>query len=235
MNVTTMMQRKEYNTALIVVGSILLALLAVFMVNEYMRRRLIKAQQGVITTSQQELAEYKEFGFAEIDEIIGVTQARIDRAQQQVNALKNQKMVLFRGYSLKSAQRKKIEKLLKINRDMVGSYKQEIEDYLKLGVAENSKPMKFAKDKLVKLVVDIAELESKLHALKSGSTTDVALSEKMKKIVALNNESIDLYKQEIKDYLKLGLSTKDAKICFARKCISKKVADNDQLEQRLLD
>ena len=235
MNGAALMQKRGYKVAFMIIGSILAALLALFVANEVMRRKLMQAQQEIISGTQQELKEYIELGFTEKEEIMGVMQARINRAQQHIARLKNQKIVLMPDYTLKTAQRERVEKLLKVNRDTVNSYKEEIEDYIKLGVAENSKPMKFAKDKLVKLVVDIAELESKLHGVKSSSTSDVALTEKMKKIVALNNESIGLYKEEIKDYLKLGLSTTDAKVCFARKCITRKVTENDQLEHRLVD
>ena len=223
---------RPYKMVMIIVSIVAIMSLSVGITNELKRRQLIDFNKHIVASIAAEIDAYKNLGFSEEDRVIEVTKSRLAFAQENLEAIKSNRNVIFKD-TTKVAKKDRLETLLKINKEMADNYRKEIEQYMHLGVSDRNPAMKNAKNNLVSLVVEIAELENKLKSVDSGATIDGTLVQKVASLIALNKESLELYKKELEEYTHLGVAQKDTKVQFVRTCITNKAAEIEALERHL--
>lgn len=224
---------KSYKFTLMLVSVVGVLALSVGITNEFKRRSLVRYQNDVIASLSAEIDVYKSLGFEEQDRVIEVTKSRIAYAQEKLESLKSNSQVIFKRDQEHTAKREKIENLLRINKEMVASHREEIQEYKKLGLKDSEKPVRLVKENLAKLVVEIADLERKLEIVDSDQMVTNEAQEKMNKLIALNKDSLELYKNELVEYTKLGLADQDPKMRYVRDRIANKNAEIESLEKHL--
>lgn len=229
---TMMTMNRPYKMVMIIAGIVAVMALAVGITNELKRRTLINYNKQIVASLSAEIDAYKGLGFAESDKVIEVTKARLTHAQEQLESLKNNRQVIFKGDALKTARKERLENLLQVNREMANNYRQEIQEYTSLGMPERHSSMRVAKDNLVRLVVEIAELENRLQSFDAENKED-GIAQKVNSLISLHKQSLDLYKNELQEYTKLGLGEKDAKVKFVRGQITNKASEIEVLERHL--
>jgi len=223
---------RTYKLALMTLGIVAITFLAMCMVNEMKRKNIIDHNKDVLASLAAEIDAYKNLGFSEDDMVMQVTKSRMSYVQKELNTIKAKRRVIFKENALKSVKTERLQELLHLNKTMADNYRHEIQEYMNLGLPDTHHALETAKNNLARLVLEIAELE---HTLKVESKQShiVAYNEKMYRIIEVNKQSLDLCKQEMKEYLQLGLSQKDERVKNVRARITKKASEIADLERQV--
>lgn len=222
---------RTYRLALITLAISVSALLAMFMVNEMKRKNIINHNKEVLVGLAAEIDVYKDLGFDENDSVIHVTKSRMSCIQKEIDTLKAQRRVIFKENVLKAVKTERLQELLRVNKAMADNYRQEIQEYINLGLSDTHR-IQAAQNNLAKIMTEIAGLENKLH-VESQQSHIIAYNEKIHRLIDLNKQSLELCKQEMKEYLHLGLTYKDEKVKNVRARITKKVSEIADLEKHI--
>lgn len=194
--------------------------------NEVKRYQLIKKYENTLSVAQTDLARIMTLGGGQKPEEIVRGQQEALAAAQEVADLKNRWNVL--SVAQNDGYHEKIERLIKINKDLIATYEQEVAHLMLQGEHEKSERMLFVHEKIVQANMNIIMLQRKL--LNAGDEKNNLIRQKTQRLVAVHQESIQAYEQEIREYQKLGVTEHDPKIHFAREQIAQKRHEIAQLE-----
>ncbi len=227
-----MNHKKTVTLAALSFGAI--GLLSLYMMNEVKRQKLINYKQHIISSLSAEIDAYKKLGFADTDKVIEITKERMSHVQNEIESLKNCTRLIGKSSTSKITQKEQLKNLIKTNKNVVNSYKAEIAEYERLGMANDDKAMQLAHENMARLMNEIEELETKVASMEYDNPAhDILISQKMNKIIALNKESLDLYKKEMEEYVKLGLSEEHPKMRYVKERITIKASEINSLERNL--
>ena len=154
---------KKRNYRLAFAGVTVSLILGFIATKEYQRQELIAYNKLVIASLETEIDAYKDMGLEDSDGVVQATQQRLLNAQQKLNSLSSASKFMFSEDKIKRADLNRAKDLLKINKTMAESYRKEIEYYTQKGMPEDHRAVQFAKENLMKLIIEITALEAKFE------------------------------------------------------------------------
>ena len=167
------MNRTHKIIAIVVIATLSIIALAFGIAKILKRRALLEYHNEIVNSLSAEIDVYKNLGFNERDAVVEITKARMTRAMEELSSVK--KNSPQRKNKENSARVVKLEKLLRLNKEMAVGYRNEIIEYKKLGFSDADQPIRSAKLNLAELVTEIAHLERTMESI------DVQFKEQIRK------------------------------------------------------
>lgn len=186
---------------LVFISIILVGVLFAFSVVRHARNKkaaLQKTQQDLVR-AQSEIVELKKLGFADNDEVVCIAGSRIRRLQRRVSQLEAHWGWSYQTPKVQLKQRAALMQLLQVHKNMIRSYAYDIQGYRTLNLPSDDHAVRFAYDQLVCLAISYTDLDEQAKKLSSGEWIDEDHIEKIGRMIAINNQSIDYYKQVVLD------------------------------------
>ncbi len=208
------------------------ALAGLFIFRQIERRAQINFGQEMVTQALREIQELKEVGFAEQDEAVRSLRSRAKLSQHKISELENNWHLFNQKRTLKNLDTKKLARLIQLNKKMINSYAQDINEYQKLGLPQNHKVISFAQDSIVRLAITLTDLKKQQIAIEKGECVSTQQIDRIKRMIAVNKQSIDHHKTLLSYYTKQD-SISSKKVQRAKKQITKKVNTINALEKLL--
>lgn len=215
------------------ISILLIASIALLIFRHLERRAQIDFGQEVVTGVLQEIQELKKMGFAEKDEAMQAMRSRAKRSQHKVDELKQQWHLFTKKRALKTIDKKKLARLIQLNKKMIRSYAQDLNEYYKLGIPPNTKAVSFAKEHIGRLALALTDLKKQQAAIEKGELVSMQQAERIRRMIEINKQSMDYYKTELNDYTKQGLALQEPKVQLAKRQLTQKARAINALEKLL--
>lgn len=187
------------------------------------------------TKQFKEIKELTQLGFSEKDEAIAFLRKRIIRMQQTLKDMQQfwltferQKIALNRL----EKNHQKVAQLIQLNKKLMKSYARDIIDYEKLKVPGTNRIVQFARDKLSRLLVTLADLERQKNEFSPLQTS--TLGQRIRRMIEINNQAITYYKYALRTCRIQGIDIDDMRVQFIKQQLTTKLKIGNALEQLLV-
>lgn len=214
---------------IVTIGVFSLCIVVLVVLNEVKRYTSIKKQQHKLALARQELAQLNARTVSRTADDVVRAQQNALHAEREITDLKSRWKIL--RFSSSSEQYEKIQQLIEINKQLIDSYEREMQALLQSGMPPENERILFVRTKIAKAQENISDLYRQLSRFSKQARTQE--QEKIHQLVAVHKESIATYKQEIAEYVRLGVGTADPKIRFAQEQIAQKNDEIARLEKLL--
>ncbi len=202
-----------------------------FLLFKYFRKwSRIRAMHEYAKETKQEMGDYQQLGFANDSELMQLLEGKLQRAYNRVTQLEKQNM--YSNAKQNSKNKKQLEKILTINKKMLLSYLQDVQEFRKLGVETGNNIISFSHDKIVRLTIALAEIERQLNG--SSDSTQNEFTKRLERMQEISKQSIAQFKQELLQYKKSNLPENNPTVQFVKTQITKKMRALHQLEELLV-
>lgn len=218
----------------ITIASLITILVGLSIANETRRYNVIIQNEAIASKAAKDLQDLQRLGFLERDISVLSLSERLQAAQAELEIAQRKWWMISIKTEENKAKQAKLKRLLSLNRKILKSYKQDLNDMRKFGFPENDSRVVFSRNKIAETVVEVAHLTREYNNLCSKrahlSDDQIKLARRM---IELNEESIEDYKAEIEDYLRQGMDVNAKKARDVRSKIAVKLAENCLLERKL--
>ena len=222
------------------VGSIAIAgimatiLVGLSIANETRRYTVIMQNEAIASKAAKDLQDLQRLGFLDRDISVQSVSERLQAAKNGLDVAQRKWWMISIKTEENKAKQAKLKRLLSLNRKILKSYRQDLDDMRKFGFPENDPRVVFSRNKIAETVVELAHLTREYKGVVNRreylSDDQVKLAQRM---IDLNEESIETYKTEIEDYFRQGMDTNAKKVREIRSKIAVKLAENSLLERKL--
>jgi hypothetical protein len=206
------------------------ALAGLFLFKKIEERAQIHFGQEVVTEVLKDIKQLKGIGFSEQDEAVRALRARAKRSQHKVNELQKNWHIFKRNRTLETTDANKLARMIQLDKKMMRSHTQDINEYQKLGLPQNNKAVDFAKDSIVNLALALADLKKQQAAIQKGKLFSAEQADRIRCMIQLNKQAMNYYKTELKNYAKRN-AMQEPKAQFAKKQLTQKARAMNALEE----
>lgn len=215
--------------------AIVIILAGLYVANEMRRRHIIAQGEQTVSQAQAEIAEMQQLGFADRDSIMKSLHERIAGTEQFLSYAREKTWVLSLKLDENQSRRKKLERLIALNKKILRSYKLDLMDAYRFEHPDADQHVAFCRNKIAHTVVELAHLIRSHKHISGNMKKELSLKEHalLQQTIDLNNRMIADIKQEIKADLNEGLFFEDKKIQEKRIKLAAKMNENNVLFQKL--
>jgi len=220
---------RTHKVALVILVSVAFAFIFLCIINEIKRKSLIHYNKQLMANLSAEIDSYKKLGFTADDKIMHHMQLRMSHLQKRLDVINTHRRIIFNQKLAAVVKKEQVEELLTLDQQIAQNYRSEIEQCMKLGIAQQCPTMHSAKNNLTLLTTEIASLQDVLCDQEKNKYK-IAFEEKISRILQITQQSLDEYKQEAAHQ---SAHDNQEYINFVRACITAKVSEIAALERQL--
>jgi hypothetical protein len=124
-----------------------------------------------------------------------------------------------------------LSELIVLHQKLLDSYVCDINDYQKLGVNPASNLFVSARDNVQRLFLSLQELKEQIHLVRSGQLVQCDYTQKIERMCALNQWSIDQYHKMVDGLLSRGVAHNHATIKYVQGILHYRERINNKLHE----
>jgi len=206
----------------------IIVVVALLLVYRTYKEDIVRIRKEAVEEISEEIDELKkELGLDDND--VAIRRLQSHRSQLAEKAAQAENNWLGQTDAQRTAPlHAHLESLIALHTHMLESYKRDLHDYRKLGIASSSNLMQFTHAKIDKLKRKIAKLTHNLQVLEKDKD---AARVKLGKLRTLCAQTIGQYKQELRSALATSDRTKAPRVAFLKARLGDKIRTRCQIDQ----
>lgn len=210
------------------------AALGLGIANEKRRHLIILHNEAIAQKTAQDLKDLQRLGFLDRDMAVQSTYERLQAARTGIDMAQRKWWMISIKTDEKKSQQVTLKRLLSLNRKILKSYRQDLNDMRTFGFRENDPRVVFSRNKIARTIVELAHLtrEHDYRGSNQGSITPDQMK-LVQQTMMLNEDAIKGYKAEIEGHFQQGIDPQSQKIREIRSKIAVKLDENNHLERKM--